>query len=117
LDRLDPSRRHSNPYVLDALALVRACLAAQAQIRWDGGEEGLRPLRASLKATFRTYREHLGQYETDPTKRALADHCSAKIRSLVPVIKQVDEAIAATRRADRLNRKVKAELEGSAPSP
>jgi len=111
VQRVDSRAPHHNPHILDALAVARACLAAQAQLKWDRGEAGLRPLKASLKATFRTYREHLVRYESEPGMRPMADHCTSKIQSVAPVLWKVKEGVAAARHVERLSRQALAELD------
>jgi len=120
MQRVNAFPPHHNPHILDALAVTRACLAAQAQLKWDDGEAGLRPLKASLKATFRTYREHLARYESDPGTRAMADHCTSKIQSIAPVLRKVKEGVAAAKHVERLSREALAGVETadtSLPTP
>lgn len=117
IERRDRSEGRHNPPALDALAVVRACLAAQSQLRWDRGEAGLRPLKASLHATFRTYSEHLARCEDNPGMKAMADHCAAKIRSISPVLDKVRKGIAAARYVERQSRKVTDGMDASSSHP
>jgi hypothetical protein len=107
------TRGHFNPHVLLAVAACKAALAHRAQLNWERGQVGIRPLKASLSAALETYRSTLRHLPKDilgPIRiEKTVSLCEQQIEHIAPVLGKCEAAIKSAKRARRLANKAQAE--------